>query len=57
MDISVNTKKVKGTKDEEPSVTDNSKIGAIKVPGYFKLFKCSKKLFKNLDVTYKCAFM
>ena len=38
MDISVNMNKVKDTKDEETSVTDNSKIEVIKAMGYFKLF-------------------
>ena len=38
MDISVNMNKVKDTKDEETSVTDNSKIELIKAMGYFKLF-------------------
>ena len=37
IDKSVNTNKVKGTKYEEPSVTDMSKIEAIKAPGYFKI--------------------
>ena len=39
MDISVDTKKVKYTKDEEPLFTDNSNIGLIKAPVYFKLFE------------------
>ena len=51
----VNTSKVKYTKYEEPSVTDNSIIEVIKAPGYFKLFECGKKFFDNLDTTYKCA--
>ena len=51
----VNTSKVKYTKDEEPLVTDNSKIKVIKALGYFKLFECGKKFFDNLDTTYKCA--
>ena len=38
MDIIVNANKVKNTKDEEPAVTNNSKIEVIKTPGYFKLF-------------------
>ena len=36
---------------------DNSKIGVIKAPGYFKLFKCGKESLNNLDVTYDCAWM
>ena len=39
IDINVNTSIVKHTNDEEPAVTD---IAIIKVPGYFKLFKCFK---------------
>ena len=54
MDIIVNTIKLKGTKYEEPSVTD---ISLIKALGYFKLFECSKELFNNLDVTYERACM
>ena len=38
----VNTRKVKDKKDEENLVTYNSKIEAIKTPGYFKLFDCGK---------------
>ena len=38
----VNTSKVKYTKYEEPSVTDNSIIEVIKAPGSFKLFECGK---------------
>ena len=33
------------TKDEEPSVTDNSFINA---PSHFKLFECGKNLLKSL---------
>ena len=54
MYINVNTSEVKDTKDEEPTVTY---IEVIKAPGYFKLFKCRKQLFKNLDTTYERAFM
>ena len=50
MDISVNTGELKDKKDEEPAVTD---IEAIKSPGYFKLFACSKYLFNNLETMYK----
>ena len=57
MDISVNTNKVKDKKDEKPSVTDNPNIEVIKAPGDFKLFECSKMLFKNMDAVYKCACM
>ena len=42
MDISVNTNKVKDTKDEEHSVTDNSNIEVINTLGNFKLFECGK---------------
>ena len=42
------------TKDEEPSVTDNSVINA---PSYFKLFECGKKLLNNIDATYEQACM
>ena len=48
--MSVNTSKVKDTKDEEPAVTD---IEVIKAPGYFKLFKYGKELFNNLDAMYE----
>ena len=51
------TRNVKDAKDEEPLVTDNSKIEVIKAPGYFKLFKCGKKFFNNMYTTYKCACM
>ena len=54
MNISVNTKKLKDTKDEEPVVTD---IEIFKAPGHFKLFECSKESFNNLDSTYKRACM
>ena len=51
--IRVNTSEVKDamneTKDEEPSVTDNS---VINVPIYFKIFECGKKFLNNLDATY-----
>ena len=53
----VDTSKVKYKRDEEPLVTDNSKIEVIKAPGYFKLSECSKKFFNNLDATYKLACM
>ena len=53
----MNTIKVKDTKDEEPLVTDNSKIEVIKDPGYSKLFECGKKFFNNLDATYERACM
>ena len=53
----VNTRKVKYTRDEELLVTDNYKIEVIKAPGCFKLFKCGKKFFDNLDVTYERACM
>ena len=49
----VSTIKVKDIKGEEPLVTVNSKIEAIKSPGYFKLFKCGKKLFENLGAMYE----
>ena len=52
MDISVNTSKVKATKDEELVVTD---IEVIKDPGYSKLFDCGKEFINNLDVTYEQA--
>ena len=52
--ISVNMTKVKHaineTKDKEPSVENNSVINA---PRYSKIFKCSKTILKNLDVTYE----
>ena len=38
----MNKRKVKDTKDEQPLVTDNSKIDVIETPGYFKLFDCDK---------------
>ena len=34
---------------------DDFKIKVINALGYFKLFECGKKLFDNLDTTYKCA--
>ena len=49
--------KVKYKNDEEPSVTDDSNIEVIKVPGYFKLFQCGEKFFNNLDVKYECVCM
>ena len=56
--ISVNTSEVKyamnETKDEEPSVTDNSVINA---PSYLKIFECIKNFLKNLDATYEQACM
>ena len=54
IDISVNAREVKDTKDEEPEVMD---IEFIKAPGCFKLFYCGKKLFNKLYVMYKCAWM
>ena len=42
------------TKDEEPSVTDNS---VINESSYFKLSKCNKNFLKNLDATYEQAFI
>ena len=51
MDISMNTNKVKDTKDEETLVMDNSNIEAIKALGCFKLFKCGEKSFNNLNAT------
>ena len=52
--ISVNASRVKfaknKTKDEEPSVKDNSVINS---PSYFKLFDCGKNVLSNLDATYK----
>ena len=42
------------TKDEEPSVIDNSVINA---PSYFKLFGCGKNFLNNLDATYERACM
>ena len=54
MDINVNTRKVKYAMDQELSVTD---VSLIKVSGYFKIFKCGKELFNNLDVTYERAWM
>ena len=54
MDISVNTKKVKDTKYDEHSVTDNYNIESIKAPGYFKLFWYGKMFFNNLGATYGC---
>ena len=53
MDIRVNTKKVKDTRDEEYLVTDNSKFEVIKTQGYFELLECSKKFSKYLDMRYK----
>ena len=52
--MSVNTSKVKDTKDEEPAVTD---IEVIKAPGYFKLFKCGKQFFSNPGMAYERVFM
>ena len=52
MDIEANTRKIKDTKDEEPSVTY---ILLIKAPGYFKLFECVKYLFNNPGAIYECA--
>ena len=46
---SVNTRKVKCTKDEAPSDTS---ILLIKALGYFKLFECGKKFFDDMDTTY-----
>ena len=43
-----------GTKDQEPSVTDNS---VINVPRYFKIFECGKNFLNNLDATYERACM
>ena len=54
MDICVTTSKVNDTKDEEPLVTD---FPLMKALGYFKLFQCSKQLFKNLDAMYERAGM
>ena len=49
LNISVNTIKAKDeknkTKDEEPSITDNSVINAC---SHFKLFKCGKISWTNL---------
>ena len=42
------------TKDEEPSVTDNS---VINISSYFELFECSKNFLNNLDATYERACM
>ena len=53
-DNKVNTLKVKNTRDEEPSVMENSDIKAL---GYFKLFECGKTFFKNMHATYGCACM
>ena len=57
MDISVNAKKVKDTKDEEHSVTNNSNIEVIKAPGYFKIFKCGKTFLNKLEATYERVCM
>ena len=57
MNISANMNKVKYTKDEEPSVTDNSSNEVIKAPGYFKLFKCVNTFLNHLYATYKCPYM
>ena len=46
---------VKNTTEEEPLVMNNSRIKVIKAPDYFKLFKCSKTFFNNLDMMYKGA--
>ena len=54
MDISVNTRKVKYKRDEEPLVMD---ILLIKAPGYFKLFECGKQFFNNMDATYERVCM
>ena len=53
----MNTNKLKDTKDEEPSVIDDSNIEVIKVPGYFKLFEFGKKFFNNLGVAYEHVCM
>ena len=54
LNISVNKIKVKDeknkTKDEEPSITDNSVINA---PIDFKLFKWGKNFLNKLDTTCK----
>ena len=52
MDIIVNKSKVKDANDEEPLIRY---IFLIKAPGYFKILKCGKELFKNLDATYERA--
>ena len=44
---------VKDTKDEA-LVTDNLVIKAL---GHFKLFKCGKTFFNNLDAPYECVCM
>ena len=48
MDIRVNARKLKDTKDEEYEVTA---IEVIKEPGYFKQLKCVKELSNNLNAT------
>ena len=56
--ISVNKSRIKyamdETKDEEPLVTDNSVINALR---YFKLFQCDKTFLTNCDATYEQACM
>ena len=42
------------TKDEEPSVTNNSVINA---PIYFKKFERGKNLLNNIDATYEQSCM
>ena len=42
------------TKDEEPSVIDNSVIIA---PNYFKLLECGKKILNKLYAAYVRAYM
>ena len=54
MDIIMNKRNIKDTKDEEPSVMD---ILLIKAPGYFELFECGKYFFNNLDTMYEHACM
>ena len=54
MYISVNTSKVKDTKDKEPSVMDIQLINAL---GHFKLFKCRQEFLNNLDANYEHACM
>ena len=49
MDISVNTSKVKDTKDAT-SVTD---ILLIKASGYFNIFEWGKELLNDLDTMYE----
>ena len=50
MGISVNTRKVKETKDGEPAVMNDE---VIKAPGHFKLFDYGKELFNNMNTTYE----